>query len=478
VEHKTPPKVTSSRAETSFIASLAARLLSGGAWAFGGKAAAVLLLLISNALLARLLSPQDMGAYFLAYSLVLFGLQVGALGLDKGVVRLVATNIGLNQPKQVRRVVSVAVRLGVLGALGVGFAYLLFGDVLAQDLFNMPALGGVTGLVAVWIAVMSLQTLLAEILRGFYDIRSATLFSGLVGWALLTVCLALLWWFEGPATLSTVMLLAVASNSVGVLLAGWILHHKVRLLPLQGTESRIRVREVLRVSWPMFVAGLTFFVLNQSGLWVTSAFRPPEEVALYGAASRAVTVIPMTLLVASQVVQPFVADLYAQGKKLELERMLRAVATFAGIPALFVAAGFILLGGPILGLVFGSYYQEGATVLALLSIGTFVWVWVGASYLTLLMTRHEILGMAITIASGILTIVVQLLIVDHYGAAGVAAAQCAGIGLQGIAMWLAVRGRIGVWTHAGLVGLSDLLTALSNSIRYVHRYIHDRRRGH
>jgi O-antigen/teichoic acid export membrane protein len=39
--------------------------------------------LASNAMLARLLSPQDLGAFFLAFSIVWVGSLLGSLGLDK-----------------------------------------------------------------------------------------------------------------------------------------------------------------------------------------------------------------------------------------------------------------------------------------------------------------------------------------------------------------------------------------------------------
>ena len=150
------------------------RLLSGGAWAFGGRILVALAGLISSALLARLLTPQALGTYFLAYSILNVGTSLGALGLTGTVVRLVAEGMGLNLFGRVRRVISVVLGVGTLGALGVGLAYLLFGDDLAKIVFNAPALAAITGLVAGWIMVGTLQGLLGETFRGFHDIRLAT----------------------------------------------------------------------------------------------------------------------------------------------------------------------------------------------------------------------------------------------------------------------------------------------------------------
>src|SRR5918998_461263 len=151
------------------------RLLSGSAWAFLGKMLVALTGLISSALLARLLTPQALGTYFLAYSILNVGTTLGALGLTRTVVRLVAEGMGLNLFGRVRRVISVVLGVGTLSALGVGLAYLLLGDDLAKAVFNAPALAAITGLVAGWLIVSTLQGLLSETFRGFHDIRLASI---------------------------------------------------------------------------------------------------------------------------------------------------------------------------------------------------------------------------------------------------------------------------------------------------------------
>ena len=191
--------------KTASVQLLKRRLLSGGAWAFGGKVLVALTGLISSALLARLLTPQALGTYFLAYSILSVGTSLGQLGLTGTVVRLVAEGMGLNLFGRVRRVISVVLGVGTLGTLGVGSAYLLFGDDLAMIVFNAPALAAITGLVAGWIMVGTLHGLLGETFRGFHDVRLATILggqttgvaTGAATVALLTASLFLFWLVNG-----------------------------------------------------------------------------------------------------------------------------------------------------------------------------------------------------------------------------------------------------------------------------------------
>lgn len=81
--------------QRSFPGMLGSRLLSGGVWVLGGKVFIAASGLLSGALLARLLTPRELGAYFLAYSIVLFGSMLGSLGLQGAATRLVAQSLGL-----------------------------------------------------------------------------------------------------------------------------------------------------------------------------------------------------------------------------------------------------------------------------------------------------------------------------------------------------------------------------------------------
>lgn len=444
------------------MASLKRRLLSGGAWAFGGRLAMVFTALASNALLARLLSPQDLGAYFLAFSVVLVGGQWGA-GLGQAVVRFVSESIGLDQFARARHVLGRALVLGVLGSLVIGTAYLLSGQTIGNDLFHAPALAAVTGLVTGWMVVTGLQVLLSEAHRGFQDIRLATIFGGLSTGVLLTASLGVLWSLGYQVNLSTALLFTVAAGLASVSLAGWLLHRKASSLPPQGAKDDVGFGGIMRVALPLLVVNLTQLTLTQADLWILGAFRSQQEVALYGAAARTVILVVMPMLIVNSVVSPLIAGMYAQGRRRELERVLRATATLAGIPAFLLLAVFALLGGPILGLVFGDYYRGGAMVLVLLSIGQLVNVWVGACGIALVMTGNHITVMAITVASSLVMVVGGLNVVGPYGATGVAAAAATGVAICNISFWLMAKRKTGMWTHMGFTGLSDLLRTVNRA---------------
>jgi O-antigen/teichoic acid export membrane protein len=447
------------------------RLLSGSAWAFGGKIGGAVIGVVTNGLLARMLSPEEFGAYFLAISIISLGAIIGSLGLAKPAVRFVAEGMGLNRSERVRRTIYTVLGLGVLGALGVSLIYLLVvGELVGRYLFASPVLVAVIGLTAGWMAISVVQELMAETFRGFHDFRMATLLGGLatggrsgglVMRGLLLACLAALWLKSGETDLKTVMLVSLGSGSVSALLAVWLLHIKVSSLGLQGTETPVSSKEVLHVSLPILAIELTAFVMQSSDIWILGALRSKEEVAVYAAATRLVALVAMPLLMAKLVLPPIIAELYAQGKTVKLERTIRAFSTVAGVPSMLVLMVFILLGEPILGLVYGDYYRSAVTVLVLLSAAKVAAVWSGSCGLVLQMTDHQASMLRVSILTSTLFLIGALLAAQRYGPVGVASVAAVTTTLQNVILVLVAKKKTGMWTHVTF-SLSPLRKVLSS----------------
>jgi O-antigen/teichoic acid export membrane protein len=435
--------------------------------------------IVTNGLLARLLSPQELGAYFLALSIVSLGAVVGSMGLPKTVVRLVAENMGLDRSGRTLRAIRTVLGLGVLGTLGISLAYLLAGD-LVGELFQpqySSLLVGVTGLMAGWIAIAVVQEITAETFRGFHDIRLATLLGGLatggksggvIMRVLLLGILALLWVRSAETSLATVLLVSIGSGSVSVLLSIWLLYAKVSSLgssqeTQQQEEEPVSAKEVLEDAIPFLAIALTSFMLLSADIWILGALGSGTDVAVYGAASKLVTFVAMPLLIVNLVLPPIVAEMYAQGKMSQLERTLRTFSTLAGIPSLLVLAVFMLLGGPILGLVYSKpiYYSGTAVlVLVILSAAKLIAVWSGSCGLVLQFTGHQTSMLRVSLLTSPLFFVVAILATQRYGSVGVACAAGLTTTLQNVIMVMLAKRKTGMWTHV-MFSLSPFRKVLS-----------------
>jgi O-antigen/teichoic acid export membrane protein len=435
------------REVASPAAAIRARLLKGSVAVFVGMALGAILGLAVNGLLARLLTHNELGSYFLVFSMATIGAQFANLGMERAVVRMVAAGLGTGQPGRARAAVRWAFMFSAIGCLTLAGALVVgLGDFLARHVYHSELVAGVIVFAAGWVVATAMQALVAETFRGFQRFWLATLFSGLFVDILSVLVFGALWLGHHHASFRFVLLLTIGVTALSLLVGGSILIRKVMAL---GREGSLRAGVMFSVAWPLFMVNiLTFMVGTGVDLWILGAFRPHPEVALYGAATRLVFFVATPLIIASQVVPPIIAELHARGEKEHLERSLREVATLAGIPASMVLLAFLFFGGSIMGFVYGSFFREGATVLAILSSTRLFAVVTGNSGALLMMTGHQRTMMVITAISAVLGVGLELVLVRSLGMTGVAIGTATSQTLQNSLQLVFGKRRLGIWTHA------------------------------
>ncbi len=432
--------------------------MRGSAWVFAGRMAASFLGLVVYAALAHILKHRELGAYFLVLNVVMIGSTIGEMGLDRTVVRFLAASMATGDLGRARRTVRNVLLLGSIGSLVSAAVFVLgLGTLLSHHLLHSPLLGGVLVLAGAWLVASALQGLLAETLRGFQNFGLATLFGGLLVNAFSLIVFGGAWLWDTHPSLAWVVVSTVSLTSGSCLVAGLVVRRRVRALGPAGDSP---MTEILAVSWPLLITSIASFMVGTGvDLWVVGAYGNQADVAVYGAASRLALLLATPFLIVGQVVPPIIAELHAGGKRHQLERSVRAVSTVATLPALLVMGVFVVAGGTIMGLVYGSYYARGAAVLAVLSGARVFAVATGSSGTALMMTGHQRMMMGITVTTGFLSVGAELVLVHPFGMIGVAIATATAQVLQNSLQLVFAKQRLGIWTHARF-SLKPFKTAL------------------
>jgi O-antigen/teichoic acid export membrane protein len=430
------------------FASVRRRMLRGSAWTLGGKAATTVLGFVINILLARMLSLEELGGYFTAYTMVIVGSVIAQLGLDRAVVRFVSSSIGTGLAGRARDAVRTVFAFGSLGTAVMGVLVLAGGGWIARQVLHAPVLAAAIPLVAGWLAATAIQSLLVETFRSFQRFDLSTIFDALLVDVLCASVFGALYLVGAHPSLRQVLLTSAGFTAIVALVAGGLLARPLGRLHGEGRASR---SEIFAVAWPVLITNVAIYLLNTGiDLLVLGAFRPQNTVAIYGAAARLMMLVQTPYLILQGVTPPVIAELYAQGRKRELERVLRSVATLAGAPAFAVLTMFVFFGSPVLGLFFGPHFRQGASILAILSVGRLVSVWAGSCGITLMMTGYQRQMMYITILSGVGSVTAGIVAAPHFGATGVAVATASAACVQNLLQLRYARRLTGIRTQAEL----------------------------
>jgi len=442
------------------------RLLRGGTIAVVGRSAIAIGVVLLNALVARLLTPTETGLFLLALSMVTVAAAIADFGLSKTLLRIIPDAVATNDEARALSHIRHVFIAASLTSLAVIIALLSpLGSWLAEKFTNGYLLAELMPLVALWMAVTVISSLLAETCRAFHKIAAAIFYAGaLTGLGnIILVCLGLMaaWYSAYTIDLRTVIILFIASGFILVLMASVNLRKRL-LRPVDfSIDKANKIRNIFILAWPFWISSMALIVLTHAEIWILGYLRPPEEVAAFGLVAKVALLVSFPLVIANSVLPPIISELYAMADLKKMERMLRASAGVTTIAALLIFLLLMVLGDWLPQFLFGEYFSGNWGIMMILAVGWLFHVWAGSGGFVLSMTDNQKSGMIINLLVGGLTLLAGLWLTHRYGGLGMAIASSSGIILLNVLMLLVIRYKLGINVFASLQGIRDI----NNEIR-------------
>ncbi|HNR14324.1 MAG TPA: oligosaccharide flippase family protein, partial [Thermodesulfobacteriota bacterium] len=260
-------------------------------WVILGKAITLCTGFATNVILARLLSPQDLGVYFLLFSFVNLGVLISLLGMERTVVRMVSQLLALDQRARayalIKRVLLLGASASVIIALLLGCGP---GQLVAEKLFKSSLMSSLIGLAVLWIMLFTIQRLIAESFRGLHNVKLATIFNGLFGNGLIALALALLLFLKTSPSISDIITIVIVSYCVNVALS---LRTLLRSSPSTSPapDYPASIRSIVLETRYLYALSIMIFVLDSGHLWLLGSISDKESVAILGAIDRLMILI-------------------------------------------------------------------------------------------------------------------------------------------------------------------------------------------
>jgi len=447
------------------------RLIHGGLWVTLGRCSGIGLTLVANMLLARLLSTSDFGLFVVVITIIQLFVIASRCGLDRIIVRFLSEHESQQNLLGLRTAIQSSIRLGgvalsvaTVACLGMLYFY-------GSSSFGLPDSLQVTLLVLVGLAVLTISQLAAEVLRGFHNLRLASLFDGQTGSVLVYgIFIGLMvsrYFLAGPQLSFPVALafyvIALTVPMPFALAAAWqayVMRSRAfgKLAPKR--MAPITFGQVASIGLPIMLAQFCMYAASQADILLAAHYLPDEQLALYGASKRLMQIVIVPLKLASLTILSTIPELHSQQRLFELQQVLRTSATLAAVVALVILVPLLVIPGSAMSLVFGEPYHQAAPVVAILAFGQLVFALSGTCGLSLMMTGHHRAVLLVNAGIAISLLATAPLAAERFGMTGIAWVASLHNAGRNVLLLIVARRLLGVWTHADPRKIAFLVSTL------------------
>lgn len=357
-------------------------LLTGSALAFFVKSISAAGAFLLNIVVARSLSVDQAGYFFLAQAIIIFLAATARQGLDNALVRFIASYSVNIEVGLVAGIYKYALMRTIPMLLIFSSLLWVCSDFISNWVFNKPLLSGVLAIGALVVLPISVTQLHGFCLQGKKRVTLALFFQS----ALLSLLSLIIIWVSGATDAREAMTGYLFASVICFFVSSFVWSKEKK--SARAFFSNHEKNMVVTTIKPLFI----ILLMSQAFLWtgrlMLGIWNSAADVALFSIAQQA-AMLPSFILVA---VNSIAAPKFSEAYKKENFHDIRRIAFYSSrimILIAFPVTSFMLFfSGWFMGL-FGSDYIYGANILRILVIGQLISVIIGPVSFLLQMTGNE-----------------------------------------------------------------------------------------
>lgn len=398
----------------------------------------------SQIILARLMGEFEYGIFAFIWVLVVVFGNLSCLGFHTAVIRFLPHHQNRQEMEFVRGLNWTARLVAIVSAsllAAGGLIFLRFFSHIVPDYWVIPVFLGLFTLPMIALGDVLDGTARANgwivtALSPTYIIRPLMI----LGLMLAAIQLG------QPHTAQTAMEAALAATYLTTLFQFVRITLRLRRQLGRGHLS-FNLSPWLRFSLPLFLVDGIGFLLTNADVVVVGLYLPPDQVAIYYAAAKTITLVQFVYFSVKAAAAPRFSEIIAQNDSPTLAKFAGQAARWSFWPALFVGLSVLAVGKLLLGL-FGAGFTSGYPLMIILFSGILAKALVGPGEILLNMAGRQTLCVILyTIILGG-NILLNVILIPHYGLYGAAAATAGAMMLEAALLHLAVRRTMGITLFA------------------------------
>jgi O-antigen/teichoic acid export membrane protein len=407
--------------------TLLKNVLKGAGFIFVGILFSKVLNYLFRVLLAQYLGPGDFGLFSLAMAIVGVFVTFALLGFPDGIVRFVSMYKGETDKKKLNGIIYSSLK--VTGVLSVLLAVVLFllSDFLSVQVFSKPELAPLLRILSMSIPIAVIFGNFEKVVLAFQKVQYSVFARSIVD-NVLKVGLTFLFLYLGFGLLSVVWVYVI-SLFLAVVLLVYLFQTRVYSLGKVVSNKISMVRPLASFSFPLLLNSVFAYLLIWIDTLVIGIYLASEQIGIYNVAvptALLVYVVPTTL---RTMFYPVLSEAYSKGHFAHFFKRVSDWILFLTLP---IAAFLIIFADVFLGAFFGEQFVVGSSVVVIITLAYLMYALVNTSNVMLYVKKKTTVVLVTTVASLVLNIFLNFLLIPKMGIVGAAIATASSLAFRSL----------------------------------------------
>lgn len=397
------------------------------------------LIYLSQILFARWMGRFEFGIYVYVWTWVLLIGDLCDLGLASSAQRFIPQYASSGALAKLRGFLAGSRWLAVGSATGIaiiGVTAIKLLEPWLSDYVVLPLM-----IACATLPFYSLMQMQDGIARSHNWIHLALLPPYVMRHLVMLVLMATAYFLKFPTNAQTAVTAVAASFALTVIGQTLFINRRLRRTVAPGPKV-YEARDWLRVSLPILMVEGFYLLLANTDILVLQQFRPPDEVAVYYAAAKTLTLIAFVHFAVSAAVAHRFSEYHVTDNRERLEQILNDAIRWTFWASL-AATVLILLIGELLLSLFGPQFDDGYYLMFILAAGLMARAAVGPVERLLNMVGEQKCCAAVYAFAFALNLAMCIVLIPRIGLAGAAVATSTALIVESVLLFWVTKRRLG-----------------------------------
>jgi O-antigen/teichoic acid export membrane protein len=438
----------------------------GGAIAFALKISNTILGFLNQVILARILGAGGIGEVILAITVVRISAQIAKFGMEETMMKFIPLYVNQKDDSRLKGTIAFTIKFCLLFSVSFALLVLMCSKFISINIFHSEGLLKLMPIVVVAIPAWVIRDVIGGILRGYKDALRALIPEALIS-PFFRIVIFLILILNGVSSLFAIIAF-IAGEILAVITSIIFLQNKIK--GLRPVKKQCNNKEILDVAYTIIFTSMSVLLYTQADIWILGMLSSTETVGIYGIAAKLALLVYFPMMAFAAIIPPLISSIHASGNLDELRKMVSESTRWIlsmSIPIILVLS---LEGKYILKYVYGPEFVAGYVPLLILVLGQLIKAGAGLIGVILQMTGEHKIYMKVTIISGILNIILNIVLIPRFGMIGAAIATAFCLSMIDIISIFIIHKRLSVLTLARGLKFDIMFIALVSIIYLLFSY--------